>query len=803
MAKKKKRPAQVSSGNYFPSLGIGLKNNYIYYTSLLSGDDEQFAMKRIIGKEAQEYLNNIGFTKLNPNFQDSATDKAINFLMVAARNEREKELDWLRKTCEVLEIEFPSNPENADFIEIIKILNEAQKGTEQAYLQIRHEAERWSAIDIERVLSSKELQQKYVNAAKRLERRAAREGTNFDKEIQEYYKLAEDLYWGTKGRAGRPTDQKQMMTIARSLGEISKRANKLFTGSGRSFAEKAEKKLLPYVTKALKINTSTGKVDFNVTIIQTVLRELLMWIIEQIVTEDLRERYIIENGTTKNFLNSNSKERMKRFETALDTLDEKAIEDKIEALLRTNSYMDSLNVPAEDENQKALRESIKQSDKEAERIITNILNQLAKDEREKQAYRESKGWKSKAVSSTNKEFRQWLINRYQLNNALSKTAINDAVASSVRQTYYYSEERTIQEAAEQMIGQEGNIILGKGYRPSGNPKVDTVLGYFNYELEYDNAPIQEKQRILKRLQKELIEAQEEMDSILQKAYNHSKDSQKNLWIRREASVKDYTHNAEAFEEIRRQQLAKLETLANSIAQKEQGAKAILTQYNVLTTVKDQSGLLDTFVSGTKMRERGIGFSGGAMGKDNNGFSVIDNILAMGKKAHVLDVESDAEWLKFALINSGLGLLGFKNRSSLENYFSLFASYLMFDDAQLMISQAFEESAQEIGKTNSIQEIHLYVINGVYIPQSYILEELYKHMQEIKANGNFYKRNLSESTVRTQIYGYNVGSKYPGNTKADWKRESDNAIKQTKIKMYYMMNFADLVNQLSELMTKDF
>lgn len=102
-----------------------------------------------------------------------------------------------------------------------------------------------------------------------------------------------------------------------------------------------------------------------------------------------------------------------------------------------------------------------------------------------------------------------------------------------------------------------------------------------------------------------------------------------------------------------------------------------------------------------MRERGIGFSGGAMGKDNNGFSVIDNILAMGKKAHVLDAQDDAEWLKFALINSGLGLLGFKNRSSLENYFSLFASYLMFDDAQLMVSQAFAESAQEIGKTNSV------------------------------------------------------------------------------------------------------
>ncbi|MBR6641412.1 MAG: hypothetical protein IKL08_04390, partial [Clostridia bacterium] len=62
--------------------------------------------------------------------------------------------------------------------------------------------------------------------------------------------------------------------------------------------------------------------------------------------------------------------------------------------------------------QKALRESIKQSDKDAERIMTKILDQLAKDEREKQAYRESRGWKSRAISSTNKEFRQWLTERY-------------------------------------------------------------------------------------------------------------------------------------------------------------------------------------------------------------------------------------------------------------------------------------------------------------------------------------------------------------------------------------------------------
>lgn len=44
--------------------------------------------------------------------------------------------------------------------------------------------------------------------------------------------------------------------------------------------------------------------------------------------------------------------------------------------------------------------------------MKNILDQLAKDEREKQAYREEKNWKSKAISSNNKEFRKWLTDRY-------------------------------------------------------------------------------------------------------------------------------------------------------------------------------------------------------------------------------------------------------------------------------------------------------------------------------------------------------------------------------------------------------
>ena len=99
---------------------------------------------------------------------------------------------------------------------------------------------------------------------------------------------------------------------------------------------------------------------------------------------------------------------------------------------------------------------------------------------------------------------------------------------------------------------------------------------------------------------------------------------------------------------------------------------------------------------------------------------------------------------------------------------------MFDDAQNIISKEVIEMANDIGTKNTVQDIHLYVFNGVYVPQSYILNQLYEQMMNME-HADFRKtRNLSQGTVRVQIYPYSVGSKYPGNTLKDWQNESANA-----------------------------
>ena len=799
-AKRKQAAPRMESGNYFPTIDIGLQNNYVYYRSLLSGDDERFALNRVIGQQAQDYLNGIHDSQLsNPaDDQDSSTavTKALKLLYDAYTNERAKEKKWLEEVCAALGINF--NMDNADYIEIIKILNEVQKGADEALATIKSEAERWSDtnIDIERVLNSKKLQNKYESAARRLEKLG-----KVDK-AKEYRELGEHLYWGTKGNAGR--GDHNLTTIARAIGEIDQRANKLFTGSGRSVASRLEKILLPYIIRAL--NVKDYSINFDLNIIQTALRELLDVIMTELISAEIRNKLpssIKRKANAPSFLKANNKTREQYVKDYINALGTDEIMDKVNHILTTNGYLDTLRLPAPTEEQKALQQAVKADSEESERVIQKVLKTLAQDKElqaeyiaEKQA---KKQWKTKkTVTAENKGFLEFLQRKFNLNATITQNSIQQATQAGVRQRYYYSEERTIDEAAQQVFSKHASMMRGKGYRPKGNPKTDTVLGYFHYEFRFDNSKLKKQQSIAGKIQAELERAHQEMDKILEQSYKGEYDaSEDDLNIRRTASLKSYTDNARIFEEIRQRQLARLEALANEVAKQQAEVNAIFTKFNVLTTVKDQSGLLDTFTpNNSKLRERGIGFSGGAMGTDNLGIRAIDNIVALGKKGGIMET-TDVEWLKFALVNSGLGLIGYKNRSSLENYFSLFASYLMFDDAQNMITDAVAKSAEEIGKKHSVQNIHLYVINGVYMPQSYILYELHKKMTEAMTGTSFDTRNLADGTVRTQIYSYNVGSKYPGNTKQDWRNEASAAAKTTKLKMYFLMNFSDLVKQLSE------
>jgi hypothetical protein len=50
-------------------------------------------------------------------------------------------------------------------------------------------------------------------------------------------------------------------------------------------------------------------------------------------------------------------------------------------------------------------------------------------------------------------------------------------------------------------------------------------------------------------------------------------------------------------------------------------------------------------------------------------------------------EKDIEFFQFAMINAGSQMIGHNLKRTLEDYFSIFLSFFMFNDAALMIEEA--------------------------------------------------------------------------------------------------------------------
>lgn len=85
------------------------------------------------------------------------------------------------------------------------------------------------------------------------------------------------------------------------------------------------------------------------------------------------------------------------------------------------------------------------------------------------------------------------------------------------------------------------------------------------------------------------------------------------------------------------------------------------------------------------------------------------------------------WLQLAVLNSNENMIGHFNKNPLEQYFSSFMGMLMFDGAYNDVDKTMKAAVD--GVTGTVQKIHLYNINGIYFPASYILSKTYNDLVE--------------------------------------------------------------------------
>ena len=428
----------------------------------------------------------------------------------------------------------------------------------------------------------------------------------------------------------------------------------------------------------------------------------------------------------------------------------------IQSLMNTsieNTGIDELRQKLTAKEQQSLAERAKKNDSK----IKPLIQQL------KKLYKEETG-KTKVYD---KAFSKWMQSKGYSENYEDQLLQELTLIEDIKVDIWFESER---KGMEEMLAQNLQAALNGN---THNLKSDIEAGKLVIEISVDTDKMNKKaSKKIQEYEQQLWKTQQSF--IQQMSIGADKDS--------------YEQNYKKFVLAREEQMRLLDELEQSLRQQQIDIAEALTYFNVHTSVKDQTGNL--------YLDKGSGFTGGSIGRNDSALSFIDNINMLYTRSGSNLSKADLAWLKVATLNAGQGLIGSRNKQALEGYFAMFVDYLMFDDAQNIVADAFSDYSKTLDDTINVQDIHLYIFNGVYVPLSYVLRSIWQAMKAFAKDMHRYERNLNTGTSRVTLSTYNVSGN-PGYTEEAWYREAERARKATKVKAILMTGFLDLLNQLEQ------
>lgn len=250
-------------------------------------------------------------------------------------------------------------------------------------------------------------------------------------------------------------------------------------------------------------------------------------------------------------------------------------------------------------------------------------------------------------------------------------------------------------------------------------------------------------------------------------------------------LKSFQDNTNYLRELRKQQKQALLDLQKEVNIGEDALKnGILQHVNIHDTIKGYSSAGSQYFSTH-------GFSGAAFGSNlTNQLNIIASMQATGGLT-----EKDVEFFKWAMLNAGALMIGKNLKPQLEDYFSIFVGFLMFNDATLMV-----EDAKNRITNSTVEDLHLYDLNGVFVPSSYLLQKTWEELT--KTTLQLQQESLSGQATKAKLYTYNDNylTKQEGNSKVpDWEGTYNKAEETTKLEMHFLAGFADLLDSIVNIM----
>ena len=364
-----------------------------------------------------------------------------------------------------------------------------------------------------------------------------------------------------------------------------------------------------------------------------------------------------------------------------------------------------------------------------------------------QSYQESKKNINKAVKKIQDSLGKEKFNKNLLNKSPD---LSQQIRDLVRQSsllkvsgYYTSEKNTLIDLVKAFGGRA--FALGEGV----NQATDTI-GVLTYSIE-ENFDIDDQVENIYNL---------ESEKILKEAY--SKTSNK----------KSKVENMAIIEKALQQQKKMAEQMKAEL-----GNDNDLALFNFHTTVKDYKT-----IGGASSSYHGPSL-GANLAAQLNTISTLSN-KALG------DNSIDQGSLTLAIMNCAPGLMGYSQKGALESYLSSFVGMLMFDDAAFWVGENIE------AETSIVKQIHLYSLNGMYVPQSYVLTNLAIELRQNleTAFSTAHSAGFMKATVKNDYKIKNFKDQQL--TKEMWQAEAAEAEASSSIVINFMGNFVSLIQSIT-------
>ena len=174
-------------------------------------------------------------------------------------------------------------------------------------------------------------------------------------------------------------------------------------------------------------------------------------------------------------------------------------------------------------------------------------------------------------------------------------------------------------------------------------------------------------------------------------------------------------------------------------------------------------------------ERGFEFHGRSMSI----FSYISYLCSANVEGFNAGDEQALQFIAYNLIH---GAAADDMVGPLERYFSIFAGLLMFDDIQNMALEATQDLSS-IGNNKHVLQIHLYNLNGLYVPASMILFHVRDELNNIAT--------LATSNLGAQAH---ISFNADASPNKDYVTRAMSA-RKTKVNITFLGGFTNLINNL--------